>query len=202
DGSQIRDWSVAFVDFFNEQPITVENSRRMIDSSSGLIRYVRERIREHRERPREDYIGILVKAATPESGFTDDDIIANTILLLLAGHVAVRNLIGNAVWLLLTHPDQLALWRADPSLLHGVTEEPLRWARPVTMIARLAANDLEVRGQTIRKGQMVQLSVVSATRDPEHFADADRFDVTRRGHRALSFAYGPHTCIGAGLAVE
>jgi len=100
------------------------------------------------------------------------------MLLLLAGHVAPRNLIGNAVYLLLTHPDQLEKLKEEPSLLNGAIEETLRYEPPVTLIPRIALEDIELRGETIRAGQIVQLSIASANRDPSRFPDPDCFDIT------------------------
>ncbi len=127
---------------------------------------------------------------------------ANAMLLLLAGHVAPRNLIGNVVYLLLKHPDQLAKLREDPSLMRNVLEETLRFEPPVTLIPRIALEDIELRDSTILAGQIVQLSIASANRDEARSPDPDRFDVTREPGRTLSFGHGPHGCLGALLALE
>ena len=124
------------------------------------------------------------------------------MLLLLAGHVAPRNLIGNVVYLLLTHPDQFEQLKAKPELLGGAIEETLRYEPPVTLIPRIPLEDIDVRGNTIRTGQIVQLSIASANRDATSFADPDRFDITRRRGPTLSFGHGPHGCLGALLALE
>jgi cytochrome P450 len=84
------------------------------------------------------------------------------MFLLLAGHLAVRNLIGNAIYLLLTHQEQWAALRADPALLHDAIEETLRYEPPVTLIPRVASEDLQWQGQLIRRGEVVQLSIASA----------------------------------------
>jgi cytochrome P450 len=157
-------------------------------------------IAERRTHPRDDVLGTLVAAAGSE--FTDDEIVANTMLIMLGGHVAVRNLIGNAVWLLLTHPAERARLQADPALLHGAIEETLRYETPVTMIPRIPLEDVEVRGVRIPAGAIVQLAIVAANRDPERFTDPDRFDIGRHEAHILSFGTGPHRCIGAGLAME
>ena len=134
--------------------------------------------------------------------FTEDEIIANAMLLLLAGHEAVRNLIGNAIYLLLTRPEESAKLRANPTLLHNVIEETLRYEPPVTLIPRVALEDVDVHGNAIRQGQLVQLSIASANRDSAHFPDAERFDISRSPGNHLSFGTGPHGCLGASLARE
>jgi cytochrome P450 len=124
------------------------------------------------------------------------------MLLLLAGHLPVRNLIGNAIWLLLTHPEQESAVRSDFDLLAPAIEETLRYEPPVSMVPRIAREELEIRGQSIPAGAIVQLSIVAANRDPSRFPDPEVFSVTRRPHGILSFGHGPHGCLGAHLAHE
>jgi cytochrome P450 len=133
---------------------------------------------------------------------SEDEIVGNVMLLLLAGHVAVRNLVGNLLWLLLTHPEQHRLLRADLGLMHGAIEEALRFEPPVTLIPRVALTEIEFRAQSIPKGAIVQLSIAAANRDPQHVTDPDRFDITRKPMRHTSFAVGVHACLGALLARE
>jgi len=200
DRSKVVQWSVDFVDFFNVVPITGETTQRMTRSALEMRDYTRHLLVERRTNPRDDFLGTLVNAANKEGGFTEDEIIGNAMLLLLAGHVAVRNLIGNAIYLLLTHPDQRAKLQSEPALLPNVIEETLRYEPPVTMIPRIAIEDFELHGNTIRKGQTVQLSIASANRDVAHFPDGERFDISRRPGRHLGFGFGPHGCLGAPLA--
>ena len=202
DRAKVVQWSVDFVDFFNVLPISVDTSRRLTQSGFAMIDYTRNLLTERRANPRDDFLGTLVNATTETGGFTDEEIIANAMLLLLAGHVAVRNLVGNAIYLLLTHPEQFTQVKADPTLLHSVVEETLRYEPPVTLIPRIATADFEFRGNTIREGQIVQLSIASANRDAVHFPEGERFDISRKPGKHLSFGYGPHGCLGASLARE
>ncbi|HXZ78956.1 MAG TPA: cytochrome P450 [Terriglobales bacterium] len=202
DSSKVVQWSVDFVDFFNVVPITVDNTRRLLASAFAMIQYTRSVIAERKAKPQDDFLGILVSAQAKGANFTEDDIVANAMLLLLAGHLAVRNLIGNAVYLLLTHPDQLELVRTNPSLLHNLIEETLRYETPITMIPRVALLDFDFRGQSIRVGQIVQLSIASANRDSAHFPDGECFNILRPAAKNLSFGEGPHGCLGALLAKE
>ncbi len=200
DRDRVLKWSVDFIGFFNVVPITAETTRPMVQSATEMIRYVGELLAERRREPRDDFLGALANADPGE--ISEEEIVSNAMLLLLAGHVAPRNLIGNAVYLLLKHPDQLAKLREDPSLMRNVLEETLRFEPPVTLIPRIALEDIELRGSTIRAGQIVQLSIASANRDETRFPDPDRFDVTRQPGRTLSFGHGPHGCLGALLALE
>ena len=202
DRAKVVRWSVDFVDFFNVVPITVDTSRRLIESGFAMMDYTRRLLAKRRARAEDDFLGTLVEAETRGERLTEEEIIGNTLLLLLAGHVAVRNLIGNALYLLCTHPEQRAALSADPTLLRGAIEETLRYEPPVTMIPRVASEDFQWQGQLIRRGQVVQLSIASANRDARHFADAERFDISRPPGKHLSFGFGPHGCLGATLARE
>ena len=114
----------------------------------------------------------------------------------------MRNLIGNVVWLLLQHPGEYERLRQDPSLLRSTIEESLRYEPPITQIPRIAMQDIDVHGQTIAAGDIIQLSIVAANRDPQHFPEPDRFDIARNPHGVLSYGHGPHGCLGARLARE
>lgn len=200
DRHRVVQWSLDFIGFFNVVPITAETTGSMVRSATEMIEYTRKLLAERREHPKDDFLGLLAQADPAE--ISEEEVVANAMLLLLAGHVAPRNLIGNAVYLLLTHPDQLALLKADPSLLDGAIEETLRYEPPVTLIPRIALEEIELDGRTIPPGGIVQLSIASANRDADRFADPDRFDITRKRGGALSFGHGPHGCLGAVLALE
>lgn len=202
DRDQVVQWSVDFVDFFNILPITAETTRRMVASANGLISYTQELIADRRRAPQDDFLSTLIKAETETGNFTDDEIVANAMLILLAGHLAVRNLIGNAVYLLLTHPAQWSQLQSKPDLLSNVIQEVLRYEPPVTSIPRIALQDFEFHGNLIRQGQIVQLNIASANRDPDHITDPDQFEINRCSGKPLSFGHGPHTCLGAVLAKE
>jgi cytochrome P450 len=94
-----------------------------------------------------------VNVEAEEGGLTEDKIVANAMLLLLAGHVAVRNLIGNFVYLLLTHPDQWSRVQANPELLHNAIEETLRYETPVSLIPRIASKTSICSGRPSARGR-------------------------------------------------
>lgn len=122
-------------------------------------------------------------------------------LLLVAGHETTVNLISATVLSLLTHPEQLALLRADPELTGAAVEESLRLDSPVHAGAfRFAAEPLELAGTRVAAGDAVLVSLAAASRDPLAFPDPDRFDLTRRPQGHLGFGHGVHHCLGAPLA--
>jgi len=135
-----------------------------------------------------------------DAHLSEDELFATANILMVAGHETTTNLIGNGTLALLRHPDQLRALRDDPSLLPQAVEELLRYDSPVQAIYRIATDDLEFGGQQIRKDQVVHLVLGAANRDPAHFPDPDRLDVTRPPGRHLAFGQGPHFCLGTSLA--
>jgi cytochrome P450 len=101
---------------------------------------------------------------------------------------------------LLRHPDQLAELRRHPELIAGAVEELLRYDPPVQWVSRVAGEAIELRGQTLRRGDIVLASVGAANRDPAVFTDPDRLDIRRAENKHLAFGSGIHFCLGASLA--
>ncbi len=202
DRDRFVSWSQDFVEFFNELPITEEATRAMVTTSLEMSDYFRQLVAARRTQRREDFLSTMVALSDQQDAGFEEEIVANTVMLLLAGHLPVRNLIGNVVWLLLTRPDDEAAVRADPSLLAGAINETLRYEPPVTLIPRVPRDELQLRDQTIPAGAIVQLSIAAANRDSSHFPDPDRFDLRRNAGRIMSFGHGPHGCPGARLARE
>jgi cytochrome P450 len=127
-------------------------------------------------------------------------VLANLVLLFIAGHETTTNLIGNGLLALLRQPDQLERLRADPALMDGAIDELLRYDGPVTLLPRVVAQPIEVAGQTLRPGDLMHLVMGAAHRDPEVFADPGRLDITRSPNPHLAFGAGLHYCLGAPLA--
>ena len=120
---------------------------------------------------------------------------------MIAGNETTRHTISAGMLALMEHPEQLRLLQEEPERIPVAIEEILRWATPVLHFRRTATRDVELRGETIRAGDKVVTWYVSANRDEEVFADADRFDVTRQPNDHVTFGPGgPHFCLGAHLA--
>ncbi|KUF12511.1 cytochrome P450 [Pseudoponticoccus marisrubri] len=131
---------------------------------------------------------------------TREELIQNCIFLLNAGHETTTSFVGNAIGLLLDHPDQHALLRDDPDLIVPAIEEFLRLESPLQIGNRLAGEAIELASGTLSQGTYIHTSIAAANRDPEVFADPDRMDITRRPNRHLAFITGIHVCLGATLA--
>jgi cytochrome P450 len=166
----------------------------------NLEDYFRTRIAERRAAPADDLLGLLVQADADGNLLTEDEVVANCALLLIAGHETTTNLIGLGMVALLSHPGELARLRAQPELAGQAVEEFLRYDGPVSQIMRLAGEDVELSTGTVPAGSAVLGVPISANRDPAVFTDPDRLDITRGDSRHLGFGGGLHACIGATLA--
>jgi cytochrome P450 len=195
DGEALVRWSLDLVDFFTAIPLHEQPVAPLAASLAELAAYAGERLAGGLSPG--GLLALVAEAAPP--GADAAEVVAAVMLPVLGGHVAVRQLIGNAAWLLLTHPRQLDAVRADRELLAGAVEEALRVEPPVPLIPRTALEPLELRGLPIAAGAVLQLSLAAANRDPARFADPDRFDVARRPAGALALGYGPYSCAGARL---
>lgn len=200
-----RGWLDGIVQTFNPNR-TAEDIAALVSASNGLAHYIRGRFADAKLNPTDDLFGDMAKVQQqlsnfPERRLSDTEITYNLRGLLIAGNVTTTDLIGNAVHLLLTHPQQLARLRSTPSLWPAAVEEALRFEPPVDFTWRIAACDMEVAGCPIHAGAALNLFIRSANRDEAAFPHADEFDVTRaRAARHLAFGGGAHICPGAPLA--
>jgi cytochrome P450 len=124
----------------------------------------------------------------------------NCVFLLNAGHETTTNLIGNALFLLLTHDDQLQRLHADPALINSAVEESLRCESPNQLGNRLVVEPVRIAGTLLEPGAYLHLCIGAANRDPEVFPGPDRFDVARTPNPHLAFAAGAHACAGMSVA--
>lgn len=159
-----------------------------------------ELIAERRINPSDDLVSLLIGAEENGAQLSDDEIVSFLYLLIPAGFETTTNLISGTVLTLLRHPEQLALLLRQPELLDNTLEEVLRYEPPVHVIFRLASEDIWLRDTLIPAGSMVMMLLAAANHDSAQFADAERFDITRKISRHLSFAFGAHYCLGAPLA--
>jgi cytochrome P450 len=130
----------------------------------------------------------------------EDEIVANCVLLLFAGHETTAILIANGLTLLMAHPDQLALLKSRPELTASAVEEMLRCEGPVVMVARESTEPVTVAGQDFGAGEFFYLAVYAGNHDPAVFPDPARFDITRAHNRHVGFGIGTYYCLGAALA--
>ena len=197
DRDRFRTWTDAIV----SPALGEEAMERFFELMGEFVAYLGEFFAARRAAPADDLVSALLAARDEGEALSEDEMFGMVMLLIVAGHETTVGLIGNAVLNLLTHAEQLARVRDDPSLIPGAVEEVLRFEGPVERaLNRWAATDVELGGQTIRRGDLVIVILNSADRDPARFPDADRLDVTRDDTRHLAFGRGSHYCLGAPLA--
>jgi cytochrome P450 len=184
----------------------MDNPEAVPGAMRDMIAHIKALVASRRAEPADDLVTALVQVRD-EGGdrLSEDELITMVLTLVFAGHETTAHLIGNAVVALLEHPDQLDLLRADPSRWPGAVHELMRWCGPVHITQiRYAAEDLEIAGQQVRRGEVVQTVLVSANHDPREYTDPERLDVTRRpsgrGEGHVGFGHGLHYCLGAALA--
>jgi cytochrome P450 len=173
---------------------------RAQDSVRELVEIFRITIRERKGGQEDDLMGLLLTAAQGTPGMPPEVLHAQCVMMLFAGHETTRNLIGNALWLLLSHPEQLAEVRASDAAVRAAVEETLRIETPVQGFNRGVAEEMDYAGTTIPAGMTLAFMVAAAHRDPGQFQDPDRFDLHRPHNRHLAFGGDAHVCLGSTLA--
>ncbi|MCI0386709.1 cytochrome P450 [Streptomyces sp. CNQ085] len=172
-------------------------------ANEAVTTYLTELLEKKRRRPGEDLLSALLHTADEDGDrLSPEELLGMAWLLLVAGHETTVNLIANGTLALLTHPDQLALLRSDPSLAEGAVEEMLRYDGPVeTPTYRFTTGPVEIGGTVIPGGgKLVLAALADANRDPGRFAEPGRFDIRRESRGHLAFGHGIHHCLGAPLA--
>jgi len=199
DRKELKGWSDDLAVLLDGS-IALQHLDRGIRSAILVVEYLRGHLAERRRRPREDLLSAMLSARERDENLTEDEILATALLVMGAGHETTTNLVGNAVLALLRSPGELARLRAEPGLLPGAVEEFLRYDAPVQGTARAPREPIEVHGTVIPARHEILLPIGCANRDPAVFVDPERLDVARADARHVSFGYGIHFCLGAGLA--
>ncbi len=196
DRVRFRSWAEAIL------TTTALSPEQRADHITRLGGYMAEQIEQRRRTPTDDLLGALVLARDEQDKLSELELVELSVGLLAAGYETTANQIGNSVYVLLTHPDELALLRARPELLPDAVEELMRFI-PLTAAAsppRYATVDVPLSGGVVPAGDPVVVSRSAANRDPEVFPDPDRLDLTRSPNPHVGFGYGAHFCLGAPLA--
>lgn len=195
----LRPWSNAIVRMY-EPTATPEQRAAAERAAVAFVAALRELIAARRAHPGPDLVSDLVAVQADDGGrLSDDELVATAVLLLMAGHEATVNGVGNGVLALLAAPEQWArlVAGADPV---AAAEELLRFDSPLQLFERTATRPVTVAGVELGEGATVAALLGAAGRDPAVFPDPDRLDVTRSPHQHLGFGAGLHYCLGAPLA--
>jgi len=179
---------------------TPERARAAQRAISELTGYFAELVRERRRLPRDDLLSLLISAGERGERLSDDEVYAQCVMLLFAGHETTRHLIGNAMFTLLSHQRTLAEVHSHPQFVPNAIEELLRFESPIQAIPRGVKADIDFDGETIPAGSSLVLMIGAAQRDPRQYEEPDLLDVHRQHIRHLAFGGDAHVCLGATLA--
>jgi cytochrome P450 len=155
---------------------------------------------EKRANPTQDVASVIANALVDGAPLNDRDMAGYYIILAAAGHDTTSASTAGAMMALAQDPEQFQRLKADRSLLPGIVEEAIRWTTPVQHFMRTAADDVEVGGVMIAKGDWLMLSYISANHDERVFANPRRFDASRSPNRHVAFGAGAHQCLGLHMA--
>ena len=197
DYAKIKKWSDEMAEALGLNP-TLEQQARAQQAREDMRKYFEGVVAHLRTTPGDNLLSALL--APEVEVMNPDELFANSVLLLAAGHETTTNLIGNGTFALLTHPDQLEDLRRNPGIIDTAVEELLRFDPPVQWTSRVAGEPIEMRGRQLQRGDIVLASVGSANRDPAVFPDPDKLDLRRKENKHLAFGTGIHFCLGAALA--
>jgi cytochrome P450 len=185
------------------EPVLDDATMRVtLEASDEMNDHILDAIEWKRRNPADDLLSAMIAAEEDGERLTTVELVDQVVLLYVAGHETTVNLIGNGTLALLRHRDQMERLVADPGLDANAADELLRWDSPVQVSRRIMLDELEVAGETVRRGDMVMTLLGAANRDPDHWGPtAGQLDLGRAGAGAhLSFGSGIHHCLGAALA--
>lgn len=195
---------------FNDRDQFTQWSKTMVDGGASeaagaatmqMASYLHGLIAAKRETPADDLLSQLVHMSEDGDQLSPSELVAVTVVLLIGGFETTVNLISGGILSLSRHPDQLALLRADRSLMPTAIEDVLRQETPnILSSPRYTTEQVEIAGVVIPEGDFVVVSWLAANRDSARFTDPDRLDITRPMGGHLAFGHGLHFCLGAPLA--
>lgn len=197
--SQLLAWSHAMVRMY-QLGHTAQDELNAVRATQEFSAYLNTHITQRKANPQDDLITLFIEAHTEGNQLTAEELIANSILLLNAGHEATVNVIGNGIFALLKHPEQLQLLRSEPERIESAVEEILRYDTPLHFFKRWVLEDTEISGKHFPFKSQVAVLLGAANRDPQVFDNPQQFDITRTKNPHVSFGGGIHFCLGAPLA--
>jgi pimeloyl-[acyl-carrier protein] synthase len=200
DYRQVQPWIFDVGEIFGNFQHHPDRICTLVHSLNALKSYFTARIEERRDSPPCGLISTLLAAEIDGQRLSDDEVIANLILILLGGNETTTSLITSGFVTLLRNPDSFEQLREHPDFIETAVEELLRYESPVQYTARIAPADMTLGGKNIRKGAKIVAVMAAANRDPARFADPDRLILRRADNRHLAFGWAAHFCFGAPLA--
>lgn len=178
---------------------SMEDYEQMNKVALEFADYLKILIAQRQKSPQHDLLSTLIAVKDQGNKLSEEEIISVSMLLFFTGEETTVYFITNGMLTLLRHPEQMQQLKAEPALIYNALEEVLRYESPVQFTSRVATEDVDIDGITIRSGEKVLIALGAVNRDPAQFLDPDRFDITRANNSHLAFADGIHHCLGASL---
>lgn len=200
---KIKTWAQSLVKSVDAVPMSKEEYQEMTKYGMEAAGYFSQLLMERKKNPGEDLISQLMLAKEGDERLTVDELVANCLFLLIAGHETSLNMISNGTLAFLKNQDQLEMLKGDNALMKNAVDEVLRFDSPVQLLSRIVQNPFTIHDVEIPAGEQVGLIIGSGNRDPEAFENPDKFDITRtdlaHGSAHMAFGQGIHYCTGAPL---
>ncbi|GLZ52168.1 cytochrome P450 [Actinomycetospora sp. NBRC 106378] len=197
----VADWTHRIRFLLEPGLLTADDLPDVADAVDAFAATLHDVAAARRRDPREDLLGSLAAARTPDGDRLDDEeLVLVAIMTCVAGLETTAALLGNGLHALLAHPDQAALLRAEPHRLRDAVAELLRFDSPLQLTRRATTRETVLGDAVVPAGASVLLCLGAANRDPEVFVDPDVLDVTRTAGAHLAYGRGLHGCVGASLA--
>jgi cholest-4-en-3-one 26-monooxygenase len=174
--------------------------KKLMDTFVAYTAFTKDVITKRRAEPTEDLFSILVNAEVDGQTMSDDEIVFETLLILIGGDETTRHTLSGGTAQLLRHRDQWERLVADSELLPGAIEEMLRWTSPVKNMCRTLTADTEFHGTSLKSGEKIMLMFESANFDESVFGDPENFRIDRNPNSHMAFGFGSHFCLGNQLA--
>nr|ABP44023.1 cytochrome P450 [Mycolicibacterium gilvum PYR-GCK] len=174
--------------------------QKLMDTFAAYTAFTMEVIADRRANPRDDLFSILVNAEVEGSRMSDDEIVFETLLILIGGDETTRHTLSGGTEQILRHQDQWRQVVAQPDLLPSAIEEMLRWTSPVKNMCRTLTADTEFHGTALKSGEKIMLMFESANFDESVFENPESFDIHRDPNSHVAFGFGTHFCLGNQLA--
>jgi hypothetical protein len=203
DQPQFTHWARDQVKIYDRAGLTQDRVGIMRQGQKSMLEmkaYLAEVIAQRRQHPQDDLLTELIMAEEQGDRLSEDELFGMCVALLVGGNNSTAHLIGNAVITFVRHPNALAQLLANPSLIASATEEVMRYDSPVQATSRIVKETMHFGGETFEAGQGIVVLFGSGNHDEAQFANPTMFEMTRSPNRHLSFAHGPHYCLGVAIA--
>ena len=192
-------WSDDLVTFLSSH-VSQDDFQVTMDAFAAYNEFTRDTIARRREEPTDDLVSVLIHSEVDGERLTDDEIVMETLLILIGGDETTRHTLSGGTEQLLRHPDQRERLVNDLQLLPNAVEEMLRWTSPVKNMCRMLTADAEFHGTPLKQGEKVMLLFESANFDEKVFDDPENFNIDRYPNNHVAFGFGTHFCLGNQLA--